>query len=101
MQEEKYFQTVYEEIMQTWGSMLFKGATSFWETISGADAFDKAGSLCPVSYTHLNYINLCARILQEFFASAQLERALFRNAARRRRTLFFKAAYSYKYPRQE
>lgn len=46
MQEEKYFQTVYEEIMQTWGSMLFKGATSFWETISGADAFDKAGSLC-------------------------------------------------------
>ena len=26
--------------------MLYHGATSFWETIKGADDFDKAGSLC-------------------------------------------------------
>lgn len=47
MQEpERYFNTVYEEILSVWGSMLFKGCSSFWETIDGADAFDKAGSLC-------------------------------------------------------
>ena len=26
--------------------MLYAGATSFWETADGADAFDDAGSLC-------------------------------------------------------
>lgn len=47
MQEpERYFNTVYEEILSVWGSMIFKGCSSFWETIDGADAFDKAGSLC-------------------------------------------------------
>ena len=26
--------------------MLFNGATTFWETLEGADAFHRAGSLC-------------------------------------------------------
>ena len=47
MQEpDIYINTVYNDILKIWGSMLFKGATSFWETLDGANAFDKAGSLC-------------------------------------------------------
>ena len=40
------------------GCMLALGATSFWETIDGGDAFSKAGSLChgwsavPVYFWH-------------------------------------------------
>ena len=37
---------VFEDISEKWGSMLFKGATSFWETLEGQEAFGKAGSLC-------------------------------------------------------
>jgi len=37
---------VKDEIGRIWGDMLFKGATSFWETELGADDFAKAGSLC-------------------------------------------------------
>jgi len=33
-------------IMQVWGSMVYSGSTTFWETIDGGDAFSKAGSLC-------------------------------------------------------
>lgn len=43
---ERYGNAVIQQIGQIWGSMLFKGATSFWETIRGADDFDRAGSLC-------------------------------------------------------
>jgi len=47
MQEpERYFPVIHREILETWGSMAFAGATSFWETIDGGDAFGKAGSLC-------------------------------------------------------
>lgn len=42
----KYGGSVFEDIAADWGYMLYSGATSFWETIKGADDFDKAGSLC-------------------------------------------------------
>ncbi len=37
---------VLHDIEKLWGSMLEKGATTFWETIEGESAFDNAGSLC-------------------------------------------------------
>lgn len=37
---------VMREIADRWGSMLFRGATTFWEVDEGAAAFDRAGSLC-------------------------------------------------------
>lgn len=37
---------VFELIARDWGHMLNRGATSFWETIDGAAAFQNAGSLC-------------------------------------------------------
>ncbi len=49
---------VLSDIREKYGYMLNKGATSFWETIDGAEAFSKAGSLChgwsamPVYYFH-------------------------------------------------
>ena len=43
---EKYKDFVFDEIRKDYGMMLEKGATSFWETLEGADAFEKAGSLC-------------------------------------------------------
>lgn len=43
---EKYGKRVFELIERDWGYMLSQGATSFWETIEGADAFHYAGSLC-------------------------------------------------------
>lgn len=56
--EEKYFQFVIEEIRSDYAKMLKAGATSVWETIEGASAFDNAGSLChgwssiPIYYYH-------------------------------------------------
>ncbi len=44
--EEKYSGYVLTEICRVWGSMLDRGATSFWETIRGAKDFANAGSLC-------------------------------------------------------
>jgi hypothetical protein len=37
---------VFDLIARDWGYMLNQGATTFWETIDGAAAFDNAGSLC-------------------------------------------------------
>jgi glycogen debranching enzyme len=42
----RYGQYVLEDIRSKWGRMIEKGATTFWETEEGADAFDFAGSLC-------------------------------------------------------
>ena len=45
-------------IYDNYGTMVLKGATTFWETDDGGDAFDYAGSLChawsslPVYYCH-------------------------------------------------
>ncbi|MBR7040261.1 MAG: family 78 glycoside hydrolase catalytic domain [Clostridia bacterium] len=58
MEPEKYYTCVEKHIMSVWGSMILEGATSFWETIEGGDAFSKAGSLChgwsavPVYFWH-------------------------------------------------
>ena len=41
-----YGEWVRRDVEAQWGHMLFSGASSFWETIDGADAFDRAGSLC-------------------------------------------------------
>lgn len=37
---------ILRDIDRKWGHMLAQGATSFWETLEGAAAFDGAGSLC-------------------------------------------------------
>ena len=37
---------VLADIEETWGVMLRAGATTFWETINGANDFHNAGSLC-------------------------------------------------------
>lgn len=53
-----YTEKVFQEIHADWGYMLRQGATSFWETLKGADDFDGAGSLChgwsaiPVYFTY-------------------------------------------------
>ena len=41
-----YAEEIFKQIAQRWGKMLLAGATSFWETDEGAEAFDGAGSLC-------------------------------------------------------
>ncbi|MBQ8526657.1 MAG: family 78 glycoside hydrolase catalytic domain [Clostridia bacterium] len=42
----RFDRLVFDEIAEKWGRMLFKGATSFWETEGGAEDFQLAGSLC-------------------------------------------------------
>ncbi len=42
----EYIDAVTDEIADIWGSMLFSGADTFWETAQGADDFGRAGSLC-------------------------------------------------------
>jgi len=46
MRPEKYAKFVLNDIAEKWGHMLYNNATTFWETIGGADAFSNAGSLC-------------------------------------------------------
>ncbi len=41
-----YARFVFADIARQWGYMLEHGATSFWETIDGAQDFGNAGSLC-------------------------------------------------------
>jgi len=43
---DKYKDYVLNKLDTDYGYMLNRGATSFWETIDGAGAFDEAGSLC-------------------------------------------------------
>lgn len=43
---DEYADYVFNDIAEKWGCMLFKGATSFWETEDGPWAFSNAGSLC-------------------------------------------------------
>ncbi len=40
------FSWMMEDIASVWGTMLFQGATTFWETANGAPDFHNAGSLC-------------------------------------------------------
>lgn len=57
--KEKWKGHVLDEIRTDYKKMLDEGATSVWETIDGASAFDNAGSLChgwsaiPVYYYHV------------------------------------------------
>ena len=44
--KEKWQEQVLNEIRKDYKKMLESGATSVWETIDGASAFDNAGSLC-------------------------------------------------------
>lgn len=60
LQTDKAFRKeIIAEIRSVYGKMLSKGATSIWETVEGAVAFENAGSLChgwsamPVYYYHL------------------------------------------------
>ena len=54
----KWQEYVLNEVRKDYKKMLDTGATSVWETIDGASAFDNAGSLChgwsaiPVYYFH-------------------------------------------------
>ncbi len=41
-----YAEYVKKDIERQWGSMLYRNATTFWETIKGGDDFFYAGSLC-------------------------------------------------------
>ena len=56
--EEKYAERILNEIDQNYAYMLNQGATSFWETLKGAEDFHNAGSLChgwsaiPIIYYH-------------------------------------------------
>lgn len=43
---EKYGAWVKADVERLWGQMLYQNATSFWETIAGAEDFERAGSLC-------------------------------------------------------
>lgn len=45
-QPQTYGRFVADDIERIWGRMLFRGATTFWETEKGAWDFFSAGSLC-------------------------------------------------------
>lgn len=42
---QKHAKTVFNMLAKDWGYMLYNGATSFWETLKGADDFSNGGSL--------------------------------------------------------
>ncbi len=46
LQDPAYAEKVFDEIAERWGRMLYANATTFWEVDEGAEAFDRAGSLC-------------------------------------------------------
>ena len=46
MKEKERLDEVLADIAALWGSMLYRNATSFWETIVGGDDFTDGGSLC-------------------------------------------------------
>ena len=43
---ETYTVSVFEEVAERWGKMLYNGATTCWETDKGAEDCERAGSLC-------------------------------------------------------
>jgi hypothetical protein len=58
--QDKYARFVFDDIAEVWSEMLYNKATTFWETIIGADDFGNAGSLCHgwsatpiISITHM------------------------------------------------
>jgi hypothetical protein len=55
-QRARYAGVVLEDVRKSFGSMLQHGATSLWEVVQGANAFDGAGSLCHGWSAIFNYI---------------------------------------------
>ena len=57
--KEKYRDYILNDIDERYKKMLDAGATTFWETVVGANDFDNAGSLChgwsamPIYYYHV------------------------------------------------
>jgi alpha-L-rhamnosidase len=51
-----YLTFVLDDIRNKFGKMIKKGATSLWETVDGAEAFSRAGSLCHGWSSIFNYI---------------------------------------------
>jgi hypothetical protein len=47
---------VLQDTKDTFGTMLAKGATSLYEAHGGAEAFDRAGSLCHAWSSIFNYV---------------------------------------------
>jgi hypothetical protein len=45
-QSRRYADELFKQVADRWGSMLYRGATTFWETDEGARDFGWAGSLC-------------------------------------------------------
>lgn len=43
---DRYSRAVFDRVARTWGDMLTKGATTFWETEAGGWDFGRGGSLC-------------------------------------------------------
>ena len=43
---EEFANAVFKKVNNDWGSMLYNGATTFWETLNGQVDFAYAGSLC-------------------------------------------------------
>ena len=43
---EEFARDVFKKVNNDWGSMLYNGATTFWETLNGQVDFAYAGSLC-------------------------------------------------------
>lgn len=57
----QYARFVFDQVADIFGAMLYKDATTFWETSDGASAFSNAGSLCHAwsaipAYLYLRYI---------------------------------------------
>ena len=46
MVDKKYHKNIVDEIRSVYKPMLESNSTSVWEVAEGANAFDKAGSLC-------------------------------------------------------
>lgn len=46
MEDENYLEIIMDEIAEIWGGMLYRGATTFYETALGEADFYNAGSLC-------------------------------------------------------
>ena len=46
IQSRGYAEDVFRQVADRWGNMLYRGATTFWETDEGACDFSWAGSLC-------------------------------------------------------
>jgi len=74
---ELYGQYVFDEIAEIWGKMLFKGATTFWETEKGSNDFKNAGSLCHgwsaiPAYIYFRY-GLGIKVIEPGFASYEIE----------------------------